>query len=99
MYMDKWQLAQDNFYAFGMESMGRVGPRGLELIDKLATIACAAAANDTTMPSRRRTFGWIRRALVEDISVAFQRGNAAIMRCFRAVSLPATAPLGVGAAA
>jgi hypothetical protein len=99
VYLAKWQMAKVDLYAFGMESLGRIGQRGMQAVDALAAIVHQAVKYDKTTPPRRRTFGWLRRTLLEDISVAFQRGNASIMQIFRATCVPALAPVGVGAAA
>jgi ATP/maltotriose-dependent transcriptional regulator MalT len=99
MYLAKWQMAKGDLYAFGMESLGRIGQRGMQAVDALAAIVHQAVKYDKTTPPRRRTFGWLRHTLLKDISVAFQRGNASIMQNFRATCVPTLAPVGVGAAA
>jgi hypothetical protein len=82
-----------------VESLWRIGQRGMQAVDALAAIVHQAVKYDKTTPPRRRTFGWLRRALLEDISVAFQHGNAPIMQNARAGCVPALAPVEVGAAA
>jgi hypothetical protein len=82
-----------------VESLWRIGERGTAAVDALAAIVQQAVKYDKTTPPRRRTFGWLTRMLLEDISVAFQRGDASIMQIFRATCVPALAPVGVEAAA
>ena len=73
-----------------MELLGAIGPRGKELINRLVGIvyeAKKAAVGDHGAP-RERTTGWLRRSLVEALSLAIQRGNADVMRAYRMVCYP-----------
>ena len=70
--------------------LGAIGPRGKELINRLVGIvheAKKAAVGDHGAP-RERTTGWLRRSLVEALSLAIQRGNADVMRAYRMVCYP-----------
>ena len=61
----------------------------MELISRLVGIVYDAkkAAVGESAP-RERTIGWLRRSLVEALSLAIQRGNADVMRTYRTVCYP-----------
>ena len=80
MHSAKWNMPAEHFYPVGVELLGRIGPRGKELIDRLVSIVYDAkkAAVGAGAP-RERTSGWLRRSLVGALSLAIQRGNADVM--------------------
>jgi hypothetical protein len=98
----KWRVAKWQVAKWQM-ARGTSMPSAWSPWDGSGSAACRrwtqAVKYDKTTPPRRRAFGWLRRTLLEDISVAFQRAVASIMQTFRATFVPALVPVGVGAAA
>jgi hypothetical protein len=93
MYLAKWwQMAKGDLYAFGIESLGRIGQRGMPAVDALAAIVHQAVKHDKTTPSRRHTLAWLRRTLLEDISVALPA-----RKCVHHAELPRNLRPGTGA--
>ena len=72
------------------ELLGRVKPRGRELINRLVGIVYDAKKSAVGEGApRERTIGWLRRSLVEALSLAIQRGNADVMRTYCVACYPA----------
>jgi len=94
-YSSRWNIQDNEFYACGIETNGRLGDGAMDMVEVLAaTVSRALMSKPGAGKSAR--FQQQKRILIERISVAFQKGNAAIARTFRCKGYPTKA---AGAAA